>query len=68
MKSYVLALVLIIILFVAGCGQKGIQQETAQQTAQETASPILDNATNVEAVQENLSPADSTEDDYGDII
>lgn len=75
MKSYVLALLLVFILFVAGCGAQktGLQQGNAQQTsqeqtsAQEAATPVLDKATDVEAVDENLSP-DSTEDDYGDII
>lgn len=74
MKSYVLALLLVLILFVAGCGAQktGLQQGNAQQTSQEQtsaqeATPVLDEATDVEAVDENLSP-DSTEDDYGDII
>ncbi len=73
MKSYVLALLLIIILLVAGCGaQKTSQSQTSQQTsAGETATaetPVLDEATDVDTVEENLSPPDSTEDDYGDII
>ncbi len=71
MKSYVLALLLIVILFVAGCGaQKSqtAQQTSSEQTQQTAETPVLDETTDVDAVEENLSPADSTEDDYGDII
>lgn len=74
MKSYALAFFFILLLLVAGCGKEEPVQETtveeASETISETAeapSQTVDDVTNVDTVEEDLSVNDE-EDDYGDII
>ncbi len=71
MKSYALAFLLILLLFVAGCGKEEIVEETITEEPSsettETSSQTVDDVTNVETVEEDLSVSDE-EDDYGDII
>ena len=74
MKSYVLTFLLVLLVVVAGCGAKtDAQQETTDvtdSTAEEASTEsdmTVEEVTDVETVEEDLSVNDD-EDDYGDII
>lgn len=75
MKQYVLVIVLFIVLFVVGCEVQKIEVQDEKNATEEilssnqtTLTSVLDETTNVEALEEDLSPSDNQEDDYGDII
>ena len=72
MKSYAQLVLLIFALgavLLAGCGAQEAEEQptTGEEVSEAGETPILDEATNVDAVQEDLSIND-VEDDYGDII
>ncbi|MBI5001911.1 hypothetical protein HZC31_00845 [Candidatus Woesearchaeota archaeon] len=69
MKSYALAFFLILLLLVAGCGTETVEETTSETPSEttETTSQTVDDVTNVDTVEEDLSVNDE-EDDYGDII
>ncbi len=74
MKSYALAFLVILLLFIAGCGKEEVIEETITEepssgdtSVEEASSQTVDDVTNVETVEEDISVNDE-EDDYGDII
>ena len=69
MKSYALVIFLILLLFVVGCGTETVEQTTSETPSEttEASSQTVNDVTNVDTVEEDLSVNDE-EDDYGDII
>ena len=70
MKSYALVISLILLLFVVGCGTEIVEETITEEPSSdttETTSQTVDDVTNVDTVEEDLS-VNEEEDDYGDII
>lgn len=69
MKAYALGILLLVVLVLAGCGEKVVDQEVTIDVSTETSTEetVVEETLDVEAVEEDFSP-DEQEDDYGDII
>lgn len=69
MKAYALGTLLLVALFLAGCGEQVTDSVVPIDVSTETSTEetIVEETLDVDAVEEDFSP-DEEEDDYGDII